>query len=129
PAAPAPAAPVTPAPTRPAAPAVAPPRRTAEPLLGETVSPPPAARPRAARTPTTPPARTPAQPPARTPARTQPAAPARPAAGARTHVVVQGETLFGLARRYGVSVDNLRTVNKLPDDNIRIGQRLVIPAR
>jgi LysM repeat protein len=44
-------------------------------------------------------------------------------------VVIQGETLFGLARRYGVSVDNLRTANKLPDDNIRIGQRLVIPAR
>jgi len=44
-------------------------------------------------------------------------------------VVAQGETLFGLARRYGVSVDNLRTANKLPDDNIRIGQRLVIPAR
>lgn len=113
--------PATPAPATPAAQAPAPPRRTAEPLLGETVSPPPAARPPAARTP--------AQPPARTPARTQPAAPARPAAGARTHVVVQGETLFGLARRYGVSVDNLRTANKLPDDNIRIGQRLVIPAR
>jgi LysM repeat protein len=43
-------------------------------------------------------------------------------------VVAQGETLFGLARRYGVSVDRIRTANKLTDDNIRIGQRLVIPA-
>lgn len=44
-------------------------------------------------------------------------------------MVAQGETLFSLARRYSVSVDSLRAANKLPDDNIRIGQRLVIPAR
>lgn len=106
----------TAAPTSLAAPAPAAPRRTSEPLLGETVPPRPAARPPATRTPTTPAARTRAQP-------------ARPATGARTHVVAQGETLFGLARRYGVSVDNLRSANKLPDNNIRIGQRLVIPAR
>lgn len=105
-----------------AAPAPAPTtRRAPEPLLGETVAPPSAARPPATRTP--------AQPPARTPARTQPTQPARPATGTRTHVVAQGETLFGLARRYGVSADSIRTANKLPDNNIRIGQRLVIPAR
>ena len=117
----------------PAAAPAAPPRRTTEPLLGETVPPPPARSPATrtptTRAPTTPPARTPAQPPARTPARAQPTETARPAAGTRTHVVAQGETLFGLARRYGVSVDNLRAANKLSDNSIRIGQRLVIPAR
>lgn len=105
-------------PLPPAAPAPAPTRRTTDPLLGETVPPAPSARPPATRTPTA--------PPARTPARTQPA---RPAAGARTHVVAQGETLFGLARRYGVTVESIRTASKLPDNNIRVGQRLIIPAR
>lgn len=46
---------------------------------------------------------------------------------ARTHTVAQGETLWSIARRYGVAPEQLRTANRLPDDTIRVGQTLVIP--
>jgi LysM repeat protein len=43
-------------------------------------------------------------------------------------VVAVGETLYGIARRYGVSLDALRSANQLSGDRVRPGQRLVIPA-
>jgi membrane-bound lytic murein transglycosylase D len=47
----------------------------------------------------------------------------------RSHVVRQGDTLSGLARRYGVSVQALRAANGLSDDaTLRRGVRLRIPA-
>ncbi len=58
------------------------------------------------------------RPPAATPARPAPA----------THTVAAGETLFGLARRYGVSTDAIRRANDLPSDQLRAGQTIVIPA-
>ncbi len=42
-------------------------------------------------------------------------------------VVRQGDTLFSLSQRYQVSVAALREANGLTDNNIRIGQQLVIP--
>jgi len=52
-----------------------------------------------------------------------------PPAIASTHTVVRGDTLWGLSRKYGVSVDSLRAANEMaPDDNnIRLGQELNIP--
>jgi LysM repeat protein len=55
-------------------------------------------------------------------------APAAPPAGARSHVVEAGETLFGIARRHGVTIDAIRRANGMETDQIRVGQRLVIPA-
>jgi membrane-bound lytic murein transglycosylase D len=49
-------------------------------------------------------------------------------AGRRTHKVVRGDTLFGIARRYGVSAAAIRSANKLEDDNVKLGATLVIPA-
>ncbi len=46
----------------------------------------------------------------------------------RIHFVRRGDTLSGIAARYGVSVDSLRTRNKLASTGLRAGQRLVIPA-
>jgi LysM repeat protein len=45
----------------------------------------------------------------------------------RTHTVSRGDTLFGIARRYGVSVTALRSANRITDDVVRLGQTLVIP--
>lgn len=44
----------------------------------------------------------------------------------RTHVVSSGQTLSYIARRYGVSVSQLKSWNHLKSDIIRVGQRLVI---
>lgn len=43
--------------------------------------------------------------------------------------VQQGDTLFSLSRRYNVPVGDLVAANRLPNDRIAIGQRLVIPTR
>jgi LysM repeat protein len=48
-------------------------------------------------------------------------------AGSRIHRVSSGETLFGIARRYGVPPARIRQVNRLEDDGLRVGQTLVIP--
>lgn len=42
----------------------------------------------------------------------------------RYHLVESGDTLFGLARKYGVSVSQIKTLNRLDDDKINLGQRL-----
>lgn len=42
------------------------------------------------------------------------------------HVVKPGETLYRISRRYGVKVDMLRKWNKLPDDIIEVGQKLIV---
>jgi len=62
----------------------------------------------------------PAAPPAATPAVT--------AAGG-VHTVVRGETVVGIARRYGVSVSSIVSANRLANSNLlMIGQRLTIPS-
>jgi len=49
------------------------------------------------------------------------------AAEERIHLVRRGDTLSGIAARYGVSVAALRARNKLAGADLRAGQRLVIP--
>ncbi|MDX1438434.1 MAG: LysM peptidoglycan-binding domain-containing protein [Rubricoccaceae bacterium] len=44
----------------------------------------------------------------------------------RVHVVQAGETLFAIALRYNTTVENLRRLNGIEGDAIRIGQRLVV---
>ncbi|MDR0621312.1 MAG: LysM peptidoglycan-binding domain-containing protein [Deltaproteobacteria bacterium] len=61
----------------------------------------------------------------------QPAAqPARTAASAikanDTYVVQNGDTVSQIAERHGMRTADLRTVNNLNDDNIRVGQRLFV---
>lgn len=40
------------------------------------------------------------------------------------HTVTAGETLFGLARRYGTTAERIKAWNSLPSDQINTGQRL-----
>jgi len=42
------------------------------------------------------------------------------------HVVKPGETLYRISRRYGVRLETLRKWNKLPDDIIEVGQKLIV---
>ena len=43
------------------------------------------------------------------------------------HIVEQGETLYGLAKRYGVTVDDLIAANPEAEKGLKIGQKVVIP--
>ncbi len=46
----------------------------------------------------------------------------------RIHIVAPGQSLFAIARRYGVSVESLVHANGLRNPNaIHVGQKLIIP--
>jgi len=52
-----------------------------------------------------------------------------PARGERTHTVARGETLVIIARRYGLSSEQLQAYNRIPDpDQLKVGEQLRIPA-
>ena len=45
-----------------------------------------------------------------------------------TYVVKKGDTLYSIANKYNVSVDNLKNTNNLNNNNLSIGQTLIIPS-
>lgn len=45
---------------------------------------------------------------------------------AQTHTVIYGDTVYNIAKRYGINQNDLRAWNHLPDNNIRIGQVLQV---
>jgi hypothetical protein len=48
-------------------------------------------------------------------------------AGAKTHSVAAGDTLYSIGQRYNLSVDQLRAINKLPPDAVlHVGQTLTV---
>jgi len=50
------------------------------------------------------------------------------AKGDLTHLVSKGETLFSIAKQYGVSVDEIARANEIPQSaNLTVGQPLLIP--
>lgn len=53
---------------------------------------------------------------------------ARTGTTGRQHVIRSGETLSGLAARYGIAARRIKEANGLVSDAIRIGQTLIIPA-
>lgn len=53
----------------------------------------------------------------------------KPAPKSRIHKVVKGDTLFSVAKRYGVTVDAIKKANNKKNDALRIGERLTIPAK
>ncbi len=66
---------------------------------------------------------------------TQPPSPEIPEAagdtfvGGTSHTVVSGDSLWGLARKYGTSIEAIQAANGLTSTNIRTGQTLTIPGR
>jgi hypothetical protein len=42
------------------------------------------------------------------------------------HIVKPGETLYRISRQHGVTVDNVKQWNKLSDDIIEVGQKLIV---
>jgi nucleoid-associated protein YgaU len=106
-------------------PAAAPPAATLEPPLISTVAPP------ASKTPLPPPTSlaTLAPPPTAVPAPTQP--PSAPGVGGKCeliHVVEAGDTVLGLARRYGTTVEAIASANELETTaSLKIGYQLIIP--
>jgi LysM repeat protein len=46
--------------------------------------------------------------------------------GMALHVVKPGETLSRISRRYGIKIDKLKKMNKLSDDIIEVGQKLIV---
>jgi membrane-bound lytic murein transglycosylase D len=61
-----------------------------------------------------------------------PAATSRPSLDKRlekpqVHLVQPGDTLFNISRRFGVSVKMLRELNHLTSDDVKLGQKLLVP--
>ncbi len=50
----------------------------------------------------------------------------RPSATAGVHTVATKETLFSISRMYNVSVDELKLWNNLKDNNLSLGQELIV---
>lgn len=46
---------------------------------------------------------------------------------AQVHMVQPGDTLFNISRRFGVSVQKLREANHLTSDEVKLGQKLLVP--
>jgi membrane-bound lytic murein transglycosylase D len=89
-------------------------------------TPRPAAAPARAPAAAPAPARAPAQAPAARPALAT--AGSAGAGGSTTHTVRAGETLSGIAQRYGVTVREIQQANSLSGSTIVTGSRLRIPA-
>jgi membrane-bound lytic murein transglycosylase D len=52
--------------------------------------------------------------------------PSTPSTKVTIHTVAQGENLFRISQKYGVTVDDIKKWNKLPNNDIKIGQKLTI---
>jgi LysM repeat protein len=50
-----------------------------------------------------------------------------PTAGVVVYYVQAGDTLGTISKAFGTTVDAIKTINKMPNDNIRAGQALTIP--
>ncbi|MCD8528749.1 MAG: LysM peptidoglycan-binding domain-containing protein [Chitinophagales bacterium] len=44
----------------------------------------------------------------------------------KTYVVKPGDTLYSLSNKFYITVEELRKLNNMPDNNLRVGQVLVV---
>jgi flagellum-specific peptidoglycan hydrolase FlgJ len=52
--------------------------------------------------------------------------PAANPATTNLYTVQQGDTLYNISKRFGLTVDELKSLNNMADNNIKIGQQLVV---
>ena len=45
------------------------------------------------------------------------------------YIVKKGDTLYKIAHMYGTTVDNLKALNNLKNNNLSIGQKLIVPSK
>ncbi|AYB32390.1 LysM peptidoglycan-binding domain-containing protein [Chryseolinea soli] len=51
---------------------------------------------------------------------------AKKAEGGTTHIVAAKETLFSISKQYGITVDELKQWNNITDNNLSIGQEIIV---
>jgi LysM repeat protein len=61
------------------------------------------------------------------PAKVKKASSAPSTGGRRSYTVKPGDTLYGIARRHGTSVEKIKQANNLRDNNIQPEQLLILP--
>jgi flagellum-specific peptidoglycan hydrolase FlgJ len=44
----------------------------------------------------------------------------------KIYTVKQGDTLYNISKRFGINVDELKALNNMADDGLKIGQKLVV---
>lgn len=49
-----------------------------------------------------------------------------PISNSKSYEVKQGDTLYNVSKRFGLSVDELKALNSIGDDNIKIGQQIIV---
>jgi len=47
--------------------------------------------------------------------------------GATRHIIIKGDTLYSLSKRYGTTVDAIKNLNNLNSNDLVIGQEIIIP--
>ncbi len=52
-----------------------------------------------------------------------------PAATAKVHTVVRGDSLWSIGKKYGVSIDSIKQANAMTRDIVVLGSKLNIPAQ
>ena len=52
--------------------------------------------------------------------------PVENATGYEYYTVVKGDSLYSIARKYGLTIDELKSINNLTNNTISIGQKLIV---